>query len=136
MSVLVRRPVRLCRLPPSALLPCTGINAIYWLVVFVFFTTGIFISLSSPSVVLLPSLSVLPTGISIELSHSDTLCSCSLFLLCSVSCFLLQRRSSTFASFKLTDPRLLHIPFSLCASKISRSFCIFFYQIQSSQEQM
>jgi len=67
MSVLVRRPVRLCRLPPSALLLCTGINAIYWLVVFVFFTTGIFISLSSPSVVLLPSLSVLLTGISTEL---------------------------------------------------------------------
>src|SRR5688572_17376301 len=125
MSVLVRRPFRLCRLPPSTLLLCTGINAIYWLVVFVFFITGIFISLSSPSVVLLPSLSVLLTGISIELSPSDTLCSCSLFL-CVVSCFLLQRRSSTFASFKLTDPRLLHLPFSLCASKISRSFCIFY----------
>src|SRR5688572_2960932 len=135
MSVLVRRPVRLCRLPPSALLLCTGINAIYWLVVFVFFTTGIFISLSSPSVVLLPSLSVLLTGISMELSPSETLCSCSLFLLCSVNCFLLQHRSLIFASFKLTDPRLLLLPFSLCASKISRSFCIF-YQMRSSQEQM
>jgi hypothetical protein len=126
----VRRPVRLHHLPPSTFLPCTVlwcINDIYWLCCFRFlyhriFQITVFTFSCTPSIAVCIAIW---NSIGLELSLSATMRSCSLFLLCLVSCFLLQNRTLTFASFKSTGPRLPHRPFSLCGSKNSRSSCIF-----------